>query len=142
MEDKKLETLKNKNIEHCKKIALQLEKYVNGEVYKCSECEEAFTDNNLFCPNCHTPVDLIEGAHEQLSIYDYFSDVYDIEYIVNSQKEYKSIRLMVAYGGPDIYIDTDIKKVELYWWSDYAEYPLKNEVCELIDNFGEEIYSC
>jgi len=137
-----MENLKNKNILHCKEIAFELEKYVNGEVYRCCECEEKFTDNNLFCPNCGTEIDLIEGDHEHLSIYDYFSDVYDIEYRMNSQKEDRSIRLMIACGGPNIYIDTDSKKVELYWWSDYAEYPLKSEVCELIDDFGEEMYRC
>ncbi len=137
-----METVKNKNISHCKEIARGLEKYVNGEMYKCSECGEEFEDNNLFCPNCNIQIDLIEGNHEQLSLYDYFNDIYNIEYRVDGKKEYKSISLMVACGGPNIYVNTGSKKVELYWCGDYAEYGLTNNVCEAVDDFGEEMYNC
>jgi hypothetical protein len=58
---------------------------------------------------------------EQLmSGFDYLSDVYDIEYIVNGEGEFKSARILVAFGGPNIWIDFQTKSVELYWWGDRA----------------------
>ena len=58
---------------------------------------------------------------EQLmSGFDYLSDVYDIEYIVNSEGEFKSARILVAFGGPNIWIDFQKNSVELYWGGDRA----------------------
>ena len=43
---------------------------------------------------------------EQMSAFDYLQDVLEIEYIVNSKKEYLGARLLVAFGGPNIWVDT------------------------------------
>ena len=51
---------------------------------------------------------------------DYLSDAFDIEYIVNSKREYLGARVLVAFGGPDIWINTRTKTVEGAWWGTYA----------------------
>lgn len=48
-------------------------------------------------------------------ILDYFSEIYNINYILDSDKKYIACRVMVACGGPNIYINTYDKEVELYW---------------------------
>jgi hypothetical protein len=55
---------------------------------------------------------------ETQSVYDYLQDVLDIEYIVNSKGEYLGARILVAFGGPNIWINTRTKQVEGYWWGD------------------------
>ena len=50
---------------------------------------------------------------------DYIKDVLDINYIINSDKSYKGARLLVAFGGPNIWIDTTTKTVEAYWGGDF-----------------------
>lgn len=50
--------------------------------------------------------------------YDFLTDVLDIEYIVNAQGEYIGARVLVAYGGPSIWINTRNNCVEGHWWGD------------------------
>lgn len=55
-----------------------------------------------------------------MSGWDYLSDVLDIEYRVNSDGLYRSAKIMVAYGGPTIWVDFLTKEVNLYWWGTTA----------------------
>ena len=57
------------------------------------------------------PNDIISG-------YDYLTDVLDIQYIVNSASEFIGARVLVAFGGPNIWIDTARSIVEGAWWQD------------------------
>lgn len=128
----------NENREHCKVIAEALEKYYNGEVYRCTECGDIVEPNNNE-EECFT----CGGELEQLSLYDYLDmDVFDIEYRLDSTKQLTSVRIMIACGGPNIYIDTASRAVELYWWGDRASYPIDRNVCEEIDRVFEEIFNC
>lgn len=137
------------NREHCKRIAEDLEAYANGDMYRCPECGEVFKwDNDRYsedvylCPCCQAVV--YECDLEAQSLYDYFSDCLDIEYRVSgrARDSYKSARIMVAFGGPTIYVDTASRAVELYWWTDRASYLLSQDVCDEIDNWAEEMWCC
>ena len=58
---------------------------------------------------------------EPQGAFDYLSDALDIEYTVDSKGEDLGARVLVAFGGPNIWINTRHKTVEGYWWSDRAE---------------------
>ena len=85
---------------------------------------------------------VFEGDLEVATIGDYFSDFYDVDYIVDRNKHYKACRVLVAFGGPNIYIDTWEKQVQLFWWSNTATADIPHELCEQIDEFFEAIYEC
>ena len=85
---------------------------------------------------------IFEGDLEVATIGDYFDDFYDIDYVIGSDKHYKACRVLVAYGGPNIYIDTWEKQVQLFWWSDTATVDIPDELCVAIDEFFEAIYNC
>ena len=76
-------------------------------------------------------------------MWDYFTgdDVLDVDYTINSRMEYKGVRLLVAFGGPNIYIDTNRGIVEGCWWTDHAEAWIPSEVCATIDDVWAEYYS-
>jgi hypothetical protein len=57
---------------------------------------------------------------EQLSAYDYLADALDIQYLVNSDKTYRSGKVLVAFGGPNIWVDTNDNSVRGYWGGDSA----------------------
>ena len=90
------------------------------------------TQNELF-QQCRHIADQIESGEYESSnkdesddyldqgAFDYLSDALDIEYTVNSKREYLGARVLVAFGGPNIWINTRNKTVEGYWWSDRAE---------------------
>ena len=138
----------NENREWCKSIAERLEAIAEGRIYRCPECGEYVEDNNLFC-GCGCQVDLIGSEDdnaepwEQVSFYDYFvDDIYDVEFRIGSDRQYRSVRIMVACGGPNIYIDTASKSVELYWWTDRASYLIDLDTVAAIDEWAEEWYNC
>ena len=77
---------------------------------------------------------------------DYFTneedpfDYYDVVYHCNRDKSYRGAEIMVAGGGPSIYINTCDNKVEGYWGSSEASW-------YFVDNAGiyeyfEELYDC
>ena len=138
----------NKHDQHCKSIANKLESIANGSLYKCPECGEWIKwDDNQYdndnasytCQECGAAFD--ENELETVSMYDYFEDMLDIDFITNSQKEYKACRIMVAFGGPNIYINTWERKVELYWWSESGSYYLSGSTCDAIDEWAESYFT-
>lgn len=146
------EQTNKENRDHCKRIVENLELYASGCAYKCPECGEVyeidedhgFTQINngthYKCPCCKE--EIFESDLEAVGIWDYMSDVLDVEFSVSNKKEYRSVRIMVACGGPNIFIDTASKEVELYWWTDSASYPLSSDAVDAIDEWAEEYWMC
>ena len=62
------------------------------------------------------------GYEEQdeayLSAYDYLSTVLDVVHYVTDDRDYLGTRVMVAFGGPTIWVDTYKRTVEGQWWGD------------------------
>jgi hypothetical protein len=84
-------------------------------------------------------LDASEG--ESIDGLDYLSDVLDIEYVVNSRKEYLGARVLVAFGGPNIWINTRTKQVEGYWWGDKSIQSYNDDSLNL-DDALETLYNC
>lgn len=141
------------NHETCRRIAEDLEAHAGGRVYRCPECGETFECDDLADLERETedfpgyvyalPCGCETTAEpEQQSLYDYFSDCLDIEYRCDAQREYRSVCVMVTCGGPNIYIDTAAKAVELYWWSDRASYSLLSDTVDAVDAWAAEYWEC
>lgn len=135
----------NENREHCKRIALNVEAYAEGCIRRCPQCggdvERAHWEGreSFPCPHCSETHDVDDW--EVLGLYDYLSDVLDIEYIVHSDRTtIKGVRLCVAFGGPTIHIDTIKRAVVLNWWTENAEFPLSHNVCDYLDEWAQEIW--
>lgn len=77
---------------------------------------------------------------EPMSAYDYLEDALDIEYIVNSKAEYLGARILVAFGGPNIWVDTRKSIVEGYWWGDYAKQSFEDSIG--LNEALEELWNC
>ena len=77
---------------------------------------------------------------EEGSAFDWLQDALDIEYIVNSKREYLGARVLVAFGGPNIWVDTRRKLVEGYWWGEYAEASFQDAIG--LDDALSELWSC
>ena len=150
----------NKNLKHVNEIVKTMEKYAsgdyflwNGELFPIDErdfseipgCtiqqENVLNEVHIFyiMPDGEA---IFEGDLEVATIGDYFDDFLDVDYIVDSNKKYKACRVLVAFGAPNIYIDTWEKEVQLFWWSDTAIADIPDELCATIDDFFETIYNC
>ena len=85
---------------------------------------------------------VFEGDIEIVAIGDYFDDFLDVDYVVGSDKKYKACRVLVAYGGPNIYINTWDEQVQLEWWDKKAVADIPKDLCMIIDDFFKAIYEC
>lgn len=82
----------------------------------------------------------VDEKDECQNLYDYFNNVYDIEYRIGGRGKYRSVKLMIAFGGPKIYVDTHGAYVKLYWGSTYVDAPISYDISDEIDDIFEEIY--
>ena len=73
-------------------------------------------------------IDSIEDGVEP-SAFDWLENALDIEYIVDNQKEYRGARVLVSFGGPNIWVDTRRGIVEGSWWNETAS-------ARFVDNIG------
>lgn len=89
--------------------------------------------------NGFTDEDINEDG-EQMTAYDYLQDALDIEYVVNGKGEYLGARVLVSFGGPNIWINTHTKTVEGYWWGDSAFASFKDGLG--LDDALSEFWAC
>ena len=68
-----------------------------------------------------------EDAHK------WMEGVYDIEWITYNDHSYKAARLMVAGGGPNIWVNTQDGTVDGYWGTDKVHWGY-------VDNLGLDEY--
>ena len=72
--------------------------------------------------------------------YDWMEGTYDIRYLVNSRKEYLGAEILVAGGGPTIWVDTWDKEVKGYWGADRVNIMFADNLG--LDDYCEELYGC
>ena len=83
--------------------------------------------------------DISDGDRLQANSY-MEKNVYDIEWITHQDHSYKAARLLVAGGGPNIWVNLQDKNVEGYWGSDRVIEPFIDEIG--LDDYLEELHAC
>lgn len=145
--------LKPEHDEHCKEIADQLEAVVYGVMMECPHCGEYTDKRNYYDSDSETCVceycgETIEDAPDadETSLYDYLADqIFDMAYTVSLEYNGLTLRgckIMIACGGPNIYLNTNSGDVELYWWNEQGCYPMSRDVVEALDEFASEMLEC
>jgi len=84
--------------------------------------------------NGYDSTDIING-------FDYLQDALDIQYIVDSNGEYLGARVLVAFGGPNIWIDTLNQRIEGAWWQDKFDAYYNDDAMD-IDEALRELWNC
>ena len=74
--------------------------------------------------------DITDGKED---VHKWMGDVYDIEWITFNDHSYKAARLMVAGGGPNIWVNLQTGTVDGYWASDKCSWGF-------VDNLGLDEY--
>tara|TARA_R100000664_G_scaffold1844_1_gene4805 strand:+ start:162 stop:533 length:372 start_codon:yes stop_codon:yes gene_type:complete len=69
----------------------------------------------------------------------WMEDVYDIEWITYRDGSYKAARLLVAGGGPNIWVNLQTNTVDGYWASDRVIEPFIDNLG--LDDYCEEMYA-
>ena len=74
--------------------------------------------------------DITEGKED---VHEWMEDVYNIEWITHQDHSYKAARLLVAGGGPNIWVNLQTNTVDGYWGSDKRSWGF-------VDNIGLDDY--
>lgn len=138
----------NENYETVKAIADGLDMIIRGDMYVCPECGElidSYVESEdadgwtIYNCNCGCVTDT-QPEQAIMSDFCMCMDPYDIEYRIGGAGEYRSVRILIACGGPNIYIDSASGTVELYWWTEHASYGLSADVIVDIDYIYSSLY--
>ena len=118
----------------------------NGSPLKKSKNRHGETCEEQLIRMCKNIADSITNSvdnsehGEQASVASWMDGVYDIEWITHQDKTYKAARLLVAGGGPNIWVNLDTKYVEGYWGGDKVTEPFIDNLG--LDDYCEELYGC
>jgi hypothetical protein len=77
----------------------------------------------------------VDGA-EEFGHYE----AYSVRYIIDGSGEYLGAKLMLAGGGPTVWLDTFEGEIQGFWGSDRCSFPIYDY--EYIDDYWEDMYKC
>ena len=72
------------------------------------------------------------------TVTEWMEGTYDIRYLVDREKRYLGAEILVAGGGPTIWVDTWDQEVKGYWGSDRVTVPFADNIG--LDDYCEEMY--
>ena len=81
-----------------------------------------------------------EITDKKISVEDLMEGVYEIEWITFQDHSYKAARLMVAGGGPFVWINTLNGTVDGYWGNDRVRWGYCDEIG--LDDYLSELHGC
>ncbi len=113
---------------------LSIVETIENPPHGCSECGDFDSyEAGDECRHCEEEV-------QPMSVYDYIHDALDIEYTIGSDGSYLGARVLVAFGGPNIWIDTRYRRVDGHWWRDQNNMAYTDEMG--IDDACRELFDC
>jgi len=99
---------------------------------KSETCEEQLRSM------CKNIAEDITAGKEDAS--KWMEGVYDIEWITHQDHTYKAARLLVAGGGPNIWVNLLTNTVDGYWGSDKVTWGFVDNIG--LDDYLEELHGC
>ena len=84
--------------------------------------------------------DYIDQPRKEITASEWMEGTYDIRYIVDREKRYYSAEMMVAGGGPTIWVSLNEMEVQGYWGGDRVNVPFTDNLG--LDDYLEEMYAC
>ena len=80
------------------------------------------------------------GKIREQYAHEWMEGTYDINYTVDREKRYLGAEILVAGGGPTIWVNLNTREVEGYWGSDRVTYCFNDNLG--LDDYFEEMYGC
>ena len=102
---------------------------------KSETCEQQL---RRMCKNIAEEISDENNTMKQLEAF--MDGVYDMRYIVDREKRYFSAELLVAGGGPTIWVSLNEMEVQGYWGGDRVNEPFIDNLD--LDGYCEEMYGC
>ena len=71
---------------------------------------------------------------------DWMEGTYDIRYLVDREKRFMGAEILVAGGGPTIWVDTFREQVTGWWGTDRVQWYFQDNLG--LNDYMEEMYGC
>ena len=116
-----------------------------GTMIKAGEDLEKLKKKSETCEEqlrrmCKTIAEEISDENNTMKQLEAFMEgVYDIEWVTFQDGSYKAARLLVAGGGPSIWVNLQTKTVDGYWWGDTCKCPFVDYLG--LDEYLEELHA-
>ena len=81
-----------------------------------------------------------EEPKVELTADKFMEDVYSLEWITHQDHSYKAARLLVAGGGPNIWVNLMTNTVDGYWWTDKCSHGFMDNIG--LDDYLSELHAC
>ena len=101
---------------------------------KSETCEEQL---RRMCMDIAEEISDENNTMKQLEAF--MEGVYDIEWITFNDNSYKAARLLVAGGGPNIWVNTQTCTGDGYWWGDTYKHRFEDNLG--LDEYLEELHA-
>ena len=82
----------------------------------------------------------IDDISGQETVSQWMEHVYSKEWITHEDHSYKAARLLVAGGGPNIWVNLHTDTVDGYWWGDHCKHSFDDNIG--LNDYLEELHSC
>ena len=109
-----------------------------GTPLRRSKNRKGETSEEMLRRMCKNNADGITEGKDASHWFDDGNDVYDIEWITHQDKSYKAARLMVAGGGPNIWVNLQTGTVDGYWGCDKVSHGFVDNIG--LDDYCQEMY--
>ena len=83
----------------------------------------------------------IEKAASGEELAEYLEDVLDVEISIGGDFRYRGVEIQLAFGGPNIYFNTNTGEVKGYWGTDKFSWCVKSFAVDAVDDYFEEYYN-
>lgn len=80
----------------------------------------------------------LEEAYNNGELYEALDDVLDVEYTLDSSFNLIGVELTLAYGGPNIFLNTRYNRIEAYWGGEQSFVPVDSDVCNDVFEMYED----
>ena len=110
----------------------------SGTPLRRSKNRKGETSEEMLRRMCKNIADGITEGKDASHWFDDGNDVYDIEWITHQDKSYKAARLMVAGGGPNIWVTLQTGTVDGYWGCDKVSHGFVDNIG--LDDYCQEMY--
>jgi hypothetical protein len=82
--------------------------------------------------------DLVYTIGDTVTAYEYFKDCLDISFTISQTFDYQHGSIVMALGGPNIYVDTEDNYVKGYWGRDVVNEPFVDSIG--VDDYLEDMF--
>ena len=81
---------------------------------------------------------IAESDYEELA--DYLEDVFDVKITIDGDLKFDSVKICLAFGGPNIYLDTATSKIEGCWGNSEFYAYISEDVINAVDDYFKNYY--